>query len=140
MGKIKILFTIITLALLVFSCETYDDYNVERPTIVGFTLGNANIKVPNGSSRDKTVEVYISEAASVDRSFTVSVVEDQTEVAPENYTFDPTIIILANERVATFTLTAIDVSLTEEKLPLTLQIMPENGYVSGGRFTAQIYK
>ncbi|KJJ40016.1 hypothetical protein [Aequorivita vladivostokensis] len=140
MGKIKILITIITLTLFVSSCETYDDYDVNRATIAGFTLANANIKVPNGGTRDKSVDIFVSDVSSVDRTFTISVVAEETEVAPENYSFDPTIVILANQRSAEFVLTGIDVSLTEEKLPLTLQVDPVNGIVSGGRLTAQIYK
>lgn len=139
MGKNKIIYAIIALVIMA-SCESYDDYDTSRPIVIGFSSDATNIKVPNGGTRDRDVDIFISEAANVDRTFAVSIVEDLTEVAPENYSFDPTVVILANERVATFTITGIDVSLTEEKLPLTLKVEPVNGILSGSTVTALIFK
>jgi len=128
------------LAIFASSCETYDDYDTDRPVVIGFTLSNSNVKIPNGGTRDKSVDVFISEAASVDRTFTVSVIADQTELAAENYSFDATLLIPANERFAQFVLTGIDMSLTTDKLPLTLQVNPKDGILSGGKITYLIFK
>jgi hypothetical protein len=140
MEKIKIFFTVIAIVIVTSACESYDEYDTDRATIAGFTLTNTNFKIPSGGTRDKEITIFVSDVANSDRTFTVSVVSEDTEVAAENYTFNPTVVIPANERSTDFTLTGIDVSLTEEKLPLTLKIDATNGVVSGGRLTAQIYK
>lgn len=128
------------LAIFASSCETYDDYDTPREEIIGFTLANSNVKVPNNGTRAKVVTVFITEASSVERTFTVSVVADQTELAAENYSFNPTLVIPANERSADFTVNGIDVSLTADKLPLTLQVDAKDGILSGGKSTFLIFK
>jgi hypothetical protein len=141
MKKLKIILTIMVFAVLATSCETsYDEYDTDRPVIIGFTKGNDNIKVRNGGTRTKTVTIFITEGVNVDRTFNVSVVADETEVDPENYSFDPVVVIPANERSFDLDVTGIDVSLTEEQLPLTLKVDPKDGILSGGKYTAVIFK
>ncbi|WP_310991117.1 hypothetical protein [Aequorivita marina] len=140
MKNISIVLAVFALVFTSVSCETYDDYDADRAPIIGFTQANVNIKVREGSTRDKSVDVYISEAASVDRTFNVVVVADETEVAAENYSFTETVEILANERFGEVTITGIDVSLTEEKTPLTLQVQSGDGVISGAKVTAELFK
>lgn len=123
------------LAVFASSCETYDDYDETRDPVAGFTLANRNFKVPTNGTSTKTVDIFVSDIADTDRTFTVQVVQEGTEVAPENYSFDPTIVIPANENTFTFTLTGTDVSLTEEKTPLIMEIVPTDGVVSGSPIT-----
>lgn len=141
MKNISIILAVFALVFTSVSCESYDDYETERATIIGFTQTNVNIKVPNNGTRDKTVDVFITESSNVDRTFNISVVADQTDVASENYSIASSVEILANERVGTFTITGVDVSLTDEKLPLTLRVEPSNGVIAGATLvTALIYK
>lgn len=141
MKKSKIFYWAMVLVFVVTtSCETYDDYETNRSTVAGFTLANANIKVPNGGTRDKKVDIFISQASDVDRTLTVSVVPELTEAASENYTFNPTVLVPANTRVFEFTFTGIDVSLTDEGTPVTIEVVAQDGIISGGRFTALLFK
>lgn len=140
MKKLSIIITIITLAFTAVSCETYDDYDTNRPVNIGFPTPTQNIKVPNGGTKDKELEVFISEPANVDRSFNIEVVADKTEVAAENYSLPATVVIPANERRGYFIVTGIDVSLTDEKLPLVLKIAATPEVYSGGQVTISVFK
>lgn len=140
MKNIKLIISVLLITFLAASCETYDDYSTARPVIVGFTKGNDNVKVSNGGTRDRKVDIFISEAANVDRTFNVSVVADGSTAAAENYTFESTVVIPANERTFEFTFTGIDVSLSDEKTQVTLRVDPKDGVLSGGTYTAVLFK
>lgn len=140
MKNISIILAVFALVFTTISCDTYDDYETDRPAVIGFTAAQVNIKVPNESTRDKSVNIFISESSSVDRTFNINVVADETEVAPENYSIASSVTIPANERVGEFTITGIDVSLTGDKLPLTLEVAPTDGLVVGAKVTAYIFK
>lgn len=140
MKNISIILAVFALVFTSVSCEKYDDYDTDRPVIIGFTKGTDNIKVPNNSTREKKVTIFITEAADVDRTFHVSVVADKTEVAAENYSFDADFVMPAGERFFEFVITGIDESLTDEKLGVTLKVDEKDGIISGGTFTALIFK
>lgn len=140
MKNIKLIISVLLITFLATSCETYDDYSTARPVIAGFTKSNDNVKVSNGGTRDRKVDIFISESANVDRTFNVSVVADGSTAAAENYDFDSTVVIPANERIAEFVFTGIDVSLSDEKTQVILQVDPKDGVLSGSTYTAVIFK
>lgn len=140
MKNIKFLFTALVLVFFVTSCEKYDDYEANRPEVVGFTTAAKNLKVPNGRSKDLSLEVYVTNISDQDRTFTVSVVENRTLVAAENYELGESVVIPAGEQVGTFVMTGVDVSLTSEKLDLVLMVNPEGNTVSGGQIVVKLYK
>lgn len=140
MKNIKFLILILTLSVVAVSCETYDDYESPRAAVAGFTLPSSNVKVPADGSREKALTIFVSAASDVERTFKVEVVADQTEVAAENYSFDPNVVIPPNERSGDFILTAMDVSLTSDKTPLTLAVKSGNGIVPGGTITLSLFK
>ena len=134
MKKLNILFTILALAAFTVSCETYDDYDTDRETVVGFTTASKNINnVPEGGTKSTTVDLFISDVSSVDRTFSIELVDDLTDTAPENYTYDATVTFLADTREASITVTAVDVTITDERTFFGLAVKAENGAVSGGR-------
>lgn len=136
MKNIKLIIILLIGVLTTFSCETYDDYNQVRETVVGFTRPNENIAgIPINGTKDKSTPVFASDVSSVDRSFTVSIVEELTDVSSANYSFDPTITIPAGERTTMFTITAIDVDLTNEFQNITVSIVGTEDVVSGGVVT-----
>ena len=108
MKKINLIITFAVLAFLVVSCETsYDDYNTDRKTVVGFSKDSDNINnIPEGSERTRTFTdvLFVSDIADVDREFKVIVVPTilpeadppSTDTNPENYSFDSIVIIPAN--------------------------------------------
>lgn len=138
MKKLKFITLILTIALVAVSCETYDDYDTDRPTIVGFAKKSQNVNgVPEGGTKDQTLDVFVSDVSNTDRSFEIVVVpipDPVTNVptASENYTFDASVTIPANERIGTITLTAVDVSLTKDRTYVMLGIKEGSGYIAGG--------
>lgn len=134
MKKVNILIVILTIALVAVSCETYDDYNTERKTVVGFTVATKNINgVPEGGTKSTTVDLFVSDLSSADRTYTViSQPVDSLGTAAENYTFDPSVTFLANTRVATIEVVAVDNSITEERSFFKLAIQGGEDVVSGG--------
>ena len=119
MKNMKNIARILVLMVVVFttySCnKEYNDYDTDRETILGFAdlLGIA--QVPLG---EQTVDIEIgflsSDIASTDRSFQVYVVSEGTNVDAENYTFNPSVVLPANQQSGSFIFTAVDVSLTSD--------------------------
>lgn len=133
MKNLYILFTLFSTLLFTASCESYDDFEAERPAVIGFTLGSV-LELPlsaNNPTITFPLPYFVSEISTSDRVFKVVVVEEGTELAPENYSFNPEILILANERIGTMSFTAMDVSLTPEYVPLVLAFESSDGITSG---------
>jgi hypothetical protein len=135
MKIINIVFSLMVIAVVSVSCETYDDFNADRETIVGFPSNSVNISgVPEGGVKDSNpIKIFASDVASTDRTFKILVVNDLTTTPSENYTFDPVVVIPAGSRETTFIFTAVDTSLTSEKVTVTLEIEERADVVSGGR-------
>ncbi|OAD90054.1 hypothetical protein A7A78_07500 [Aequorivita soesokkakensis] len=134
MKKVNILIVILTIALVAVSCETYDDYNTDRTTVVGFTTATKNINnIPEGGTKSETVNLFVSDLSSADRTYTVIQVPlDSMETASENYTYDATVTFPANTREASIVVTAIDNSITDERNFFKLAIQGGPDVVSGG--------
>ncbi|QQX75408.1 MULTISPECIES: hypothetical protein [Aequorivita] len=134
MKRVNILIVILTIAIIAVSCETYDDYNTDRKTVVGFVTPNKNISVPEGGSKTDSVKVFVSDLSSSDRTFTVITIPvDTLPTAPENYTFESTVTIPANTRETMFGVTAVDNSIDDTRRFFRLAIQGEADVVSGGR-------
>ena len=151
MKKINILFTFVVLALVMVSCESYDDYNADRKTVVGFSVPSKNINnIPAGpDGRSTTVDLVTSDVSSVDREFKVTTIPALLEEAnppfvetnPENYTYDATVTILANTRTGVITVTGFANSIVDERGEFfTLAIEGGGNVVSGGRTTIKLKK
>lgn len=140
MKNIKLIITILAVALFAVSCETYDDYDTERTTVVGFTtlVGGPNAVVPAGGTLVKEVNVFVSDVSSSERSFNVVVDQEVTVIGSENYTFG-TMTIPANERTGIFSVTFTDVNLTSDPQPFRLKFDNSTpDYISGNRITIQV--
>ncbi len=142
MKKINIIITFIVLALTVVSCETYDDYNADRKTVVGFSVSSKNINnIPEGGERSSTVDLFVSDIADVDREFKIMAIPalEAPATAPENYSFDATVLIPANTREGTITVTGIDNSIEDpEGEFFALAIEGGGNVVSGGRVSIRV--
>ncbi len=139
MKNIKYLILILTVAVFTVSCETYDDYDNDRKPVVGFTAKNKNINsIPSGGERSTTIEVFASDMATFERTFNVTTapVEDEElnpTAAAENYSYDATVTIPANERIGIMTVTGIGVSLTPNRTYFKLAIESGDDVVAGGQ-------
>ncbi|SRX74612.1 hypothetical protein [Aequorivita antarctica] len=151
MKKINIIITFIILGLFVVSCETYDDFNADRKTVVGFTkpIDNNINNIPEGGERTRTFDnvLFASDLADVDRQFKVIVIPTILEIAdpplvatnPENYTFEAMVTIPANSQRGGITITGIDNSIEDERGEyFTVAIEGGGNVVSGGRFTVRL--
>lgn len=134
MKKVNILIVILTIALVAVSCETYDDYNQERKSVAGFTNATKNINnVPEGGTKSVTVDLFVSDVSSSDRTYTIiSVPADTLQAATQDYTFDATVTFPANSREASIEVTAIDNTITEERTYFKLAVEGSADVVSGG--------
>lgn len=138
MKNIKFLILTLTIALVAVSCESYDDYETDRDTIVGFVKKSENINsVPEGGTKSAEVEVFASDVSNVDRTFGIIALpipdpENNPPTDAENYTFDSTVVIPANERIGVITVTAIDVTLTKDREYFMLGIKEGSDYIAGG--------
>ena len=134
MKKVNILTVILAIALIAVSCESYDDYNTDRKTVVGFVTLTKNISVPEGGSKSDSVKVYVSDLSNSARTFSVTTLAlDSLETAAENYTYDSTVTFPANTSEAYVHVTAIDNSITDERNYFQLVIEGDANTVSGGR-------
>lgn len=141
MKNIKFLILTLTIALVAVSCERYDDYDTDRETIIGFVKKSQNINgVPEGGTKEQVLEVFVSDVANTNRSFDIVVVpipdpETNPPTGSENYTFEASVTIPANERIGMMTFTAVDVSLTRDRSFVMLSIKEGSGYIAGGTVT-----
>lgn len=151
MKKINIIITFVALALFAVSCETYDDFNAERKTVVGFTspVDNNVNNIEIGGERERTFNnvLFVSDIADVDREFKVMVIPTILEVAdppyvstnPENFSFDATVTIPANTQLGSITVTGFGKSIVDERGEyFSLAIEGGGNVVSGGRFTVRV--
>ena len=138
MKKLKYITLILTIALIAVSCESYDDYDENRKTVAGFTKSANNINgIPEGGDKSMELEVFVSDISSAARTFSITTrpipnPDVDTPAAPENYRFDSTVTIPANERSGTMTVTGVDVSLTGDRTFFILAIEGGDDVVSGG--------
>jgi hypothetical protein len=133
MKKTYIILTLLLTTLLLSSCETYDEYDAERETLVGFTLG-ATLELPLSAANpviNFNLPFFATEASTSDRIFRVVVVASETEVASENFSFEADAVLLANERRGTLVFTAMNVSLTNDFAPIVLAFEASDNVLPG---------
>lgn len=141
MKNIKYLLLIVTFAFAATSCDTYDDYDSDRAPVVGFTRTNVNINgIGAGTSKSTTVDVYASDISPNDRTFNVISIpiEDSDAFPPtdsENYSFDQTVTIPANENIGTMTVTGTNISLEPTRTYFRLSVESSDAVVGGNRIT-----
>lgn len=138
MKNIKRLFTVLMLAVVAVSCESYDDLPDVNP-IIGFTTGESIITIRVGETTGtSTVSLFITDVADTDRTFTLSVVPELTELTEASYSFDPTVVILAGERETSFEFTAIDVDLTDETKTVVVGVQETPGLIIGQKMNFEL--
>jgi len=144
MRNFKIIAIILILSTFTISCDDYKDFDSERVSVVGITGvvgGSPAIVLPPGGSASREIGVFVSDVVSTDRSFNVVVIADGTLVSAENYSFESTVTVPANERRGTFFFTGTDVSLSNDPTPVILAIdNADPTYVSGARVTLTLRK
>ncbi|MBV1924873.1 MAG: DUF4843 domain-containing protein [Flavobacteriaceae bacterium] len=113
MKNIYLILTVVLSSLLMTSCDVdHDNYDLDRGSLVNFVEALQIVIVPAGeNSTDLEIQFISSDIVATDRTFQVSVVSEETTIDAENYSFNSSVVMPANNNSATFTFTAIDVSL-----------------------------
>ncbi len=136
MKKIYKIVTLIFTIIVVASCSTnYDDINADHKDVIGFTIA-ATLELPLSASNPEInfpLTYYVSNASSSERTFQVIVVEEESELSPESYSFDASVVIPANERSGVLVFTALNINLTNEYVPLVLAFESTSEIASGQR-------
>ncbi len=136
MKNIKIIITVLTVALFAVSCETYDDYDTNRPDYVRFSfivqptppvtppLGASMTVTPGQTSVERELEVFSSIVHDQERMFNISL---ETEIPLENFDFPSTVTIPANKARTTIIFRANDISLPSQSTPAILTLSVHEG-------------
>ena len=135
MKNIKTIIAFLFTAVLIVSCETYEDYDSEA-TVVGFTKNSSNInRVPEGGTAEGTVTLYVSDVSNADRTFTlVDLPADEFPTATDNYEYPSSVTIPAGVREIEVTVTAIDNSISpDDRTFFILAVQEGEGYITGGQ-------
>ncbi len=133
MKKIHIYIALLIVTVTFSSCrEEYDEFETDRPTVAGFTLG-ATLELPVGSNgiNNFPVPFFVSSASTSERVLNVVVIADETSVTADNYFFEETVVIPANERSGTLFFSAVNSSLSPEFEPLVIGFEEVSGVVRG---------
>ena len=136
MKNITKLITILTVLMIVTSCSTnYDDFNSVRNDTIGFTI-SATLELPlsqNNPEINFPLSYFVSTSSSEERTFNVVVVEDESDLPSESYSFDASVVVPANERSGILVFSAYNINLTNEYRPLVLEFESSSEVTSGNR-------
>lgn len=133
MKKTYIILTLFLAALFVTSCETYDEFEADRPTVAGFTLGTT-LQLPLSTANPTitfNVPFYASKSSTSDRTFSVVVLANQTTLPSASYTYESSLVLPAGERAGSMEFVAFNVGLTNDYQPVVFAFESEEGVVSG---------
>ena len=124
MKNITKLVTILAVLMFVTSCSTnYDDINSIRNDTIGFTI-SATLELPlsqNNPEINFPLSYFVSTSSSEERTFNVVVVEEESELSSESYSFDASVVVPANERSGILVFSAYNINLTNDYRPLVLE-------------------
>lgn len=140
MKKIYLILTVVLSSLLMTSCSTsHDDFDEDRETIIGFTLGAAlELPIPPGVTFNFPVTYYVTEASTADRTFQVIVVDEETTLTSDNYSFETELVVPAGEKVGQFFVGLTNNSLTDEFADLVIAFAGNENLTSGNKATLSI--
>lgn len=134
MKKIFLVVTLIMSISLVTSCETdYNDYESERGNTIGFTFPDQQVSINPGQTINFPVAYFVTSVSSEDRTFSLEVVAEETDITPDNYSFDSELVIPAGERKGTGFFALTNNSLPVEFGKLVVQFVPTSDITSGKR-------
>jgi hypothetical protein len=136
MKNITKLVTLLAVLMFVTSCSTnYDDFNSVRNDTIGFTI-SATLELPlsqNNPEINFPLTYFVSTSSSEERTFNVVVVEEDSDLPPESYSFDASVVVPANERSGVLVFSAYNINLTNEYRPLVLEFESSATVTSGNR-------
>lgn len=146
MKNIRTIFTIVLVSVFFGACEKTEpivfDPNSGQ-TLAFFRNNSSNLEVVLNSTGTDTVKVGLTTLSNQDRTVTVSLVEDQTTAASENFTIQNNeVIIPAGEYFGDLIIEGNDTSLEiqAQSIVLKLETVSPNGVLSEGLHTVSIFQ
>ena len=116
----KTIFKLLLLTLVFVSCEDHEPaiFNGENegnPTFISFSRGTYNLAVERDLTGQVVVTVNSSTVSSVDRTYNITVLPNDSEFAadPATYSVPATVTIPAGSYQGTFTITGTDGGLVD---------------------------
>ena len=132
MKKTYIILTLFISALFVTSCETdYDAFESDRGDTIGFTFGLLELGMNAGQSFDLPVTYFVTSASSEERTFSVVVNAEESDMTSDNYSFDANVVVPADERIGTLFITVTNNSLPDEFATVVFEFESVEGVTSG---------
>lgn len=114
--KSTIKFLILALAVVLYSCDIeenpiYDGTSSDVQTLVKFQRSAYGFNIPIGDETTLSVTVEASTIKDFDRTFNVTVIEDETTAAANTYSVPNTVTIPANSYTGTLPVYGVDTGL-----------------------------
>lgn len=123
--KNKIFKLLFTTAILIFasSCEKTESKIYDGgQSLAYFNTSSAALEVVINDVGTVDVPVGSSTLSASDRTVTISLVEDSSTAAAENYSFNSTVVIPANKYFGAFTISGVDNSVETTAETLTFKL------------------
>lgn len=140
----KKIVSILSLFVLFVSCGEAED-KIWDPTtgqtLAYFATTSGVLGVPLNSTTSQTLKVNVNTLSSVDRTVLVEVDEDNTTVDVANYSFNPTVVIPANNYIGELVITGTDtpeLTTSPELLVLKLTSVSDGGVVAAAKLTLTV--
>jgi len=141
MKKINIIVTFFIASLMVLSCSTdFNNVNSDHTDVIGFSSPDKRIPVSENSPEiTVSINFFVSNMSSSERTFNLTVVEEETELLEATYSFDAFVVVPANERSGSLMFTALnDSSLTNDFQPMVIAFEGTSEISSGNSITVEI--
>ena len=134
MKKTYIILTLFIAAVFATSCETsWNEFETDRGDTLGFTFPGLEMGLNEGQTIEFPANYFVTSVSSEDRAFDLEVVESESEMTSDNYSFDSSIVVPAGERSGTMFFTLTNNSLPDEYTSLVVQFLPTASVTSGKR-------
>ncbi|HPF11421.1 MAG TPA: hypothetical protein PKW08_03245 [Flavobacteriaceae bacterium] len=116
------------------SCrDSYDDYVQDRGETIGFTTPTLEVTLPPGGVINGfPLAFFVTSVSSSDRTFQLRVVDSETTLSADNYSFETTVTVLAGERKGTLLFNAENNSIAADDFQnVVIEFMPTESINSG---------
>lgn len=129
------IFTLIVSILTLSSCtNNNDDYPQDRGATIGFTSAALEVTLPPGGVIPNFgIPFFVTSISSSDRTFEVTVVESESTLSADNYSFESTVTVPANERKGTLLFNATNNSISPDEFQNLVIAFVSTGEISSGK-------
>lgn len=127
----KYIVSFILVCVLLVSCEQDPVIFDQSQTLIEFENTELNLFVEPEGTGSVTASLTVSSSSESERSFSVSLIADETTADPESYSFASTIVVPANSYIGTLTINGVDNNVEIAPKPLVLRINEGDDFLVG---------